>query len=582
MVSLKRTDVRCQLCGVSGNVGRMRLVNEPPEAASRRIRKGFPLTNETDCVGCFVVTDDGIEDADDAADVSFVPEEVEHPEDAKYEYMPTPSSVSVEDCLDDMSDDDEDDDYNDDNDSDMELDANGKSYVKFLNGLPSDDCNVIVPLTEEYKQRDQTWRSREHISGPNCVLRNAYSGNNITAEELRGCNTFQLLCPKPSDWEPERGDEEFELDDECPIYLSGLRDHLDITSNSAAVFAPMRHRQEQFHVHNWASAASSRHLAAMPFHPACFEVFKRASLKRFNTIDVAGLADWYQVESTYHFTDKIFPHDEAVRRATKDRVWNHVEGDEWIAANPCFVPALREEMQQLATDEEFAGPRPGEEETSIIGSIDEIAQMNLSSEASANLPQSFYFGHIRHDMPWIWETWCVRPYAGWTAYSQAEIAKDPLALSHQREYLQNWIRAIEADGESSTQQRAQLRDLNSQLKELEAKSYFAPEPVPATLLPRQGTDWRKLYFALRNLGEISNGLRNRERVWRCCNYILDRIALQREKGKIKANNHTRLPRDGHRNTGMYNGRSLDFADDYSESEAEFSDDNAEDMEMDDN
>ncbi len=582
MVSLKRTDVRCQLCGVSGNVGRMRLVNEPPEAASRRIRKGFPLTNETDCVGCFVVTDDGIEDADDAADVSFVPEEVEHPEDAKYEYMPTPSGVSVEDCLDDMSDDDEDDDYNDDNDSDMELDANGKSYVKFLNGLPSDDCNVIVPLTEEYKQRDQTWRSREHISGPNCVLRNAYSGNNITAEELRGCNTFQLLCPKPSDWEPERGDEGFELDDECPIYLSGLRDHLDITSNSVAVFAPMRHRQEQFHVHNWASAASSRHLAAMPFHPACFEVFKRASLKRFNTIDVAGLADWYQVESTYHFTDKIFPHDEAVRRATKDRVWNHVEGDEWIAANPCFVPALREEMQQLATDEEFAGPRPGEEETSIIGSIDEIAQMNLSSEASANLPQSFYFGHIRHDMPWIWETWCARPYAGWTAYSQAEIAKDPLALSHQREYLQNWIRAIEADGESSIQQRAQLRDLNSQLKELEAKSYFAPEPVPAALLPRQGTDWRKLYFALRNLGEISNGLRNRERVWRCCNYILDRIALQREKGKIKANNHTRLPRDGHRNTGMYNGRSLDFADDYSESEAEFSDENAEDMEMDDN
>lgn len=582
MVSVKRTDIRCQLCGVSGNVGRMRLANEPPEAASRSMRRGVPLTNEADCVGCFVVTDGGTEDDEDAADVSFVPDEVENPKDAKYEYMPTPPGVSVDDCLDDMTDEDEDEDYNDDNDSDMELDVNGKSYMKFLNGLPSDDCNVILPLTEEYKQRDQTWRSREHISGPNCILRNAYSGHNITAEELRGCNTFQLLCPKPSDWEPERGDEEFELDDECPSYLSGLRDHLDTKHSSVTVFAPMRHGQEQFHVHNWASAASNRHLAAMPFHPACFEVFKRASLKRFNTIDVAGLVGWYQVESTYHFTDKVFPRDEAVRRATKDQVWNHVEGDEWIAANPCFVPALHEEVKQLATEEAFAGPRPGDE-VGTGGDIDEIAQMNLSSEASANLPQSFYFGHIRHDMPWIWETWCARPYAGWTTRSQSEIAKDPLALSHQREYLQNWIHAIEADGESSTQKRAQLRDLNAQLKELEVSSHFVPEPVPATLLPRQGTDWRKLYFALQNLGEASNGLRNRERVWRCCNYILDRIALQREKGKITANSDVRLPRDRHhRNTGMCNSRSLDFADDYSESEAEFSDDDVEDTEMDGN
>lgn len=577
MVSSKRTDVRCQLCGVSGNVGRMRLVSEPPEAASRRMRQGVPLTNETDCVGCFVVTDDGTEDDDDAADVSFIPEEVENPKDAKYEYMPTPSGLSGDDCFDEMSDDDDDDDYNENDESEMETEVNGKSYTRFLNGLPSDNCNIIVPLTEEYKQRDQTWRSREHISGPNCVLKNAYSGHNITAEELRGCNTFQLLCPKPSDWEPEQGDEEFELDDGCPSYLSGLRDHLDTKSSSVTVFAPMRHKQEQFLVHNWASAASNRHLAAMPFHPACFEVFKRASLKRCNTIDVEGLVGWYQVESTYHFTDKVFPHDDAVRRATKDQVWDHVEGDEWIAANPCFVSALHEEMQQLATDEAFAGPRADEGTD-----IEEIAQMNLSSEASSNLPQSFYFGHIRHDMPWIWETWCARPYAGWTTRSQADVAKDPLAVSHQREYLSNWIRTIETDGgESSTQKRAQLRDLHAQLTELEAQSRCVPEPVRATLLPRHGTDWRKLYFALQDLGQTSRGLRNRERVWRCCNYILDRIALQRLKGKISANEQVRLPRDGHGRTGMGGVRGLDFADDYSESEAEFSDEDSEDMEMND-
>ncbi|KAJ6789438.1 hypothetical protein PWT90_00239 [Aphanocladium album] len=574
MVASKRTDIRCQLCGVSGNIGRMRLASEPPEAASRCMRGGVPVTNEADCVGCFVVTDDGTEDDDDAADVSFVPEETENPKDAKYEYMSTPPGVSGEDCFDEMSDDD------DDDDSEMDMDANAKSYRQFLTGLPSDNCNIIVPLTDEYKKRDQTWRSREHISGPNCVLHNAYSGENITAEELRGCNTLQLFCPKSNEWEPEKGDEDFEIQEECPIYLSGLRDHFDSKSNAATVFVPMRHQQEEFHVHNWASAASDRYLAAMPFHPACFEVFKRASLKRFNTIDVAGLMGWYQVESTYHFTDKVFPHDEAVKRATKNQGWDHVEGDEWIAANPCFVPALQVEMQQLATTESFASPPLGHA-ASISDEIDEIAQMNLSSEASSNLPQSFYFGHIRHEMPWIWETWCARAYSGWATKSQSEITKAPLALSHQRGYLKNWIKAIETEGESSTQKRAQLRDLNTQLKELEAQNSFIPEPVAATLLPRQGTDWRKLYFALQNMAENSSGLRNRERVWRCCNYILDRIALQREKGKINANNKVRLPQDRHKKGGdFYNSRSLDFADDYSESEAEFSDGEDGDMEMD--
>ncbi|EGX90037.1 hypothetical protein CCM_06457 [Cordyceps militaris CM01] len=575
MVSSKRTDVRCQICGVSGNVGRMRLASEPPQAASRRMRQGIPLSNDTDCVGCFVVTDDGTEDEDDAADVSFVPVKVEDDaKDDKYEYTPASSGVTSDDCFEDMSEDD--DDYNEDDDGDdseTEVGASDHSYKKFLQGFKADNGNRIVPLTEEYKERDPTWCSREHIAGPNCVLRNAYSGQNITAEELRGCNTFQLLCPKPSDWQPEEGDDEFELDDQCSSYLSGLRDHLDTTTNAVTIFAPMRHTQEQFKVYNWVSSASDRRLAAVPFHPACFEVFKRASIKRCNTVDVEGLVGWYRVESTYHYTDKIFPHEDAVRRATREQVWDHVAGDEWIAANPCFVPALREEMQQLATDEAFAVPPSGEAD------IDGISHMNLSSQASTNLPQSLYFGHVSHEMPWIWEAWCARPYAGWVTRSQSDIAPDALAVSHHREYLNNWIRAIEDDGESSAQKRAQLRDLRAQMKQLEAQNAYIPEPVPVTLLPRHGTDWRKLYFALQTMSNTSHGLRNRERIWRCCNYILDRIALQRGKGKIGANNHVRLPRERHGKMGIHDIRGLNFADDYSESEAEFSDDNKEDMEM---
>ncbi|KAM3494150.1 hypothetical protein MY3957_002602 [Beauveria namnaoensis] len=573
MVSSLRTDLRCQICGVSGNVGRMRLVDEPPEAASRRLCQGVPISNETDCVGCFVVTNDGTADDDDE-DVSFVSEDAENPKDIKHESMPPPSNASGDGSFDDTFKDDDDD--NKEDEDEMEIKVNDNQYLKFLINTPSDSGMIIVPLTEEYKKRDQSWPSREHISGPNCTLRNAYTGHNITAQELRGCNTFQLLCPKFSDWELEKGDEDFEVDDKCPSYLSGLRDHLDSDVSCATIFVPMRHGQEHFNVHNWASSCEKRHLAAMPFHPACFEVFKRASLNRLNTIDVDGLVGWYKVEATHHFTDKIFPHDEAVRRATKDKVWDHVEGDEWITANPCSVPALDDELQQLATDEPFVGPMSGET-TNVNVDTDGIAQMKLSSEPSPNLPQSSYFGYIRHGMPWIWETWCTRPYSGWATTTQSEITKDPIAVSHHLGYLKNWVSTIEADGDTWTQRRAHLWELKAQVRELEAICHFVPEPVPVTLLPQNGTDWRKLYFALQKMYSTSKGLRNRQRIWHCCNYILDRIALRRRDGKIAASSNVRLPREEQ----MMNRRErgLNFAADYSESEAEFSDQDVKDVEM---
>ncbi|KAM3451382.1 hypothetical protein MY3296_005325 [Beauveria thailandica] len=581
MVSSRRTDLRCQICGVSGNVGRMRLVDEPPEAASRRMCRGVPISNETDCVGCFVVTNDGTadedEDEDEDEDDEDDSKDGENPKDIEYESMPRSFDASGQDSFDDTFEDDDHDNKQDADDMETKVDDN--QYMKFLNDTPSDSSMIIVPLTEEYKKRDRTWRSREHISGPNCTLRNAYAGRNITAQELRGCNTFQLLCPKPSDWEPEKGDQDFEVDDECPSYLSGLRDHLDSDVSCAVIFVPMRHGQEHFNVYNWASACANPHVAAMPFHPACFEVFKRASLKRLNTIDVDGLVGWYKVEATHHFTDKIFPHHEAVRRATKDQVWDHVEGDEWITANPCFVPALDDELQQLATDEPFVGPMSSET-NEVKVDTDEFAQMNLSSGPSHNLPQSFYFNYIRHDMPWIWETWCSRPYSGWATKTQSEIAKDPISVSHHLGYLKNWVSTIEADADTSAQKRAHLRELKAQVKELEAKSRFIPEPVVVNLLPQNGTDWRKLYFALQEMCESSKGLRNRQRIWRCCNYILDRIALRRQEGKITASSNVRLPRE--EQMKYLWKQSLNFAADYSESEAEFSDQDVKDVEMGDN
>ncbi|KAJ2978608.1 hypothetical protein NQ176_g3721 [Zarea fungicola] len=569
--------IRCQLCGVSGNVGRMRLATEPAEAAARCTAQGVPVPNEADCDGCFVVTNDGTEDADDAADVTFMPSFISDDEGSSNdESMSTKSSAVGEDTSHSISGVDGDDSV------EMKIDKDSKSYAQFLSDLPWDNCNIIVPLTEEYRQRDQTWRIREHIPGPNCMLRNAYSGQNISKEEIQGCNTLQLLCPKPSDWVAEPGDEDFELDAECPYYLSGLRDHLDGTP-SATIFSPIRHNQEDLNISYWIKAGEHQKPQSMPFHPACFEIFKRASLNRFNTIDVKSLMNWYQAKSTYYTsaTEKIFAQDEAVRRATEAGGWTHVQGDEWIAANPCFVQALEVEMQDLSTQEPFKGSRLSESRD-INAEIDEIAQMNLLSEVPADLPQSFYFGQIRQDMPWIWEAWCTRPYSGWTTKAQSDIEKDPVAIRHQRDYLRNWIEVLKSDTETSTRKRAQLRDLNAQIRQLEAEHQFIPEPVPPVQLPRHGTDWRKLYFSLNATGVMSNGLRNRERVWRHCNSILDSIETWRVGGKDATQKRERR-KVAPPNLTCYRQLGLSFPGDYSEGEAEFSDEELisddEDMEM---
>ncbi|OAA60069.1 hypothetical protein ISF_06080 [Cordyceps fumosorosea ARSEF 2679] len=596
MIDSQRTEIRCQLCGVSGNVGRVRLATEPPEAASRRLCQGRPVLNESGCIGCFVVTDDGAEDALDAADTSFVPEDLEDMKAANEVLFSDQSDddMSSDDDAEVEEEEEEDDDASfvhvgDDSVMEMETETGATtttSHAQFPLGSPSDICNIIVPFDKAYRKRDRTWRTREHVAGPNCRLRNAYAGRNITADELRGCNTMQLLCPKPADWTPEPADDGDDLDGTCPSFLSGLRDHLHPNSTVTPVFVPMRHGRETFAVYNRPGARETDG-SAMPLHPACFEVFKRASLKRSGAVDVHGLAGWYSQagRSKGHFADEGFPQGDAVRRALPSSgQWDHVEGDEWIAANPCFVPALRQALAATAT--------PG-----VV--VDGIADMTLSSAAATDHPQSFHLDRIREEMPWIWESWCYRPYSGWSAVTQSDICADPLAASYQREYLRNSLavarQASEGREQLSEEMRAELWRLEEALEAFEAENRFVPVPIPATLLPQHGTDWRKLYAALQGLRETSKGLRNRERVWRCCNYILDRIAEQRENGKIVAYSSSGALSESHSKKGLtgtstYHVRGLDLADDYSEGEAEFSDnysdsdaelsDKADDVEMD--
>jgi hypothetical protein len=71
-------------------------------------------------------------------------------------------------------------------------------------------------------------------------MESGYNGHHITAEEMRGCNTFQCLVRKPLGWSPEQDDQDFETT--STHFLSGISDRMRSTdSGSDPEVTPARH-----------------------------------------------------------------------------------------------------------------------------------------------------------------------------------------------------------------------------------------------------------------------------------------------------------------------------------------------------
>ena len=91
-------------------------------------------------------------------------------------------------------------------------------------------------------------RNGEHIAGIDCHSTRGYSGHRISVEEMKGCRAIQVLLGKQSDWKPEAGDEDFEL--EGNYFLSGLGDGSPADLELRHI-RPARHGIERALVGNW-------------------------------------------------------------------------------------------------------------------------------------------------------------------------------------------------------------------------------------------------------------------------------------------------------------------------------------------
>lgn len=183
----------------------------------------------------------------------------------------------------------------------------------------------------------------EHIAAPDCASTAGYNGHSISAHEMQGCYTFQCLAPKtpsqPSSswssgpWQPQQNDDQdFESAPSAKYFLTGLADCLPSRDMGRPTVYPVRHGCEEPHaenfVWNWDIINNSEIVGfmALPFHPTCLEVYKRASLRRFGKVDIQALTEWWQSECTYaDFNDK-FPRDRAVLQGSS-QWWHHQPGD---------------------------------------------------------------------------------------------------------------------------------------------------------------------------------------------------------------------------------------------------------------
>ena len=209
----------------------------------------------------------------------------------------------------------------------------------------------------------------------------------------------------------------------------------------------------------------------MPFHPTCFEIFKRLSKLHFGQIDVNGLMNWRNIFfQPPGWGD--FPRDPAVRRGL-DQEWIHNEGHEFLAANPVFVPALepilRSAIQvqlsfspqggafvvpQLALDASSSVPSldpflklPREITDNIVEllSSQDIANLRLSSRVFRQLRISLWYNLLRKEMPWLWEVWSDEKPSYWASVSITDIITEKYVRPKFEAELQGYRSIIKAD-----------------------------------------------------------------------------------------------------------------------------------------
>ncbi|KAK7184551.1 hypothetical protein DPSP01_012858 [Paraphaeosphaeria sporulosa] len=442
-------------------------------------------------------------------------------------------------------------------DGETEYGTDGSASEDSLSGLSSRNLDHYLggKLGYDLKQQYHV----EHIAGPGCLNRAGYSGHEIRVEEMRGCQVSQCLMRKSTNFEPLDDDEDFERKGE--FCLSGLSDHMPSRDSDSPRVKPPRHGCERPRAENTIWDESEIEQFAMPFHPWCFEVFKRTSMLEHGTIDAGGLTSWWLEEAT---ADRVFEarnHSDVSQ--CKAQEWDHWKGTEYLAANPLYVPKLRDILRQVISTQPGFSPRnsafaisqgttpdaskdmfvrlPTELQLEVLDHLlsKDIASLRLASRAFRYLPISYFQKLLNRQMPWLWEarptptTPNHLPYSFWATVTAGEaeikLQETQKGIDSLNEYVQ--IVSKEMPELKDVLEEALPAEIQSFLDAQQSKVENDEDRRPF-FLPPDRTDYHLLYVLIKRHWNELRGLQNRKRIWKECECIGRRISRMRNKGKI--------------------------------------------------
>lgn len=369
----------------------------------------------------------------------------------------------------------------------------------------------------------------EHLAGPRCKHASGYCGFNISPEEMKGCTTLQCLVEKTPEWTPEADDQDFELSGK--YYLSGLSGHMPSRDIGGPTMTPPRHGAKDLY------PDVNEGGVPMPFHPTCFEIFTRACRLRAASVDVAGLMEWGDLESDF-LIDLSFPHHEAVKES-REQEWHHQPGYGWLAANPVLVPGLTTVLRLAVSCNKFSlnddaedpfSKFPREIADAILDLVDpvDVAALRLAGLARFLAIESWY-GLLREDMPWLWEVWDTALPSFWATSTVSALSAE---MKHKEEAEKQEIIARKI----IHQELPEIAEIwESENADGVDKSFAVcgKEGLKETMiLPKDGTNWCRVYYEVKKNWNALKGLQNRERIWKDVEEILKRIDEYRSEGKI--------------------------------------------------
>lgn len=268
------------------------------------------------------------------------------------------------------------------------------------------------------------------------------------------------------------------------------------------------------------------------------------SRKHFGHINVDALGEWIFDPHNPLEVDRVSSDPNV--RSSSSQWWDHLDGCEYLSANPLLIPRLEPMLQAAIEKDDRFDPRDGAFDVptgenrgdafsrlplelrlqllSYLNSSD-IANLRLTSRTFRQLPILLWRDLLLREMPYLWEVWSDDLPFMWATVQFEDVEqhqKVEAETAAWRARTENIIR--ESLPEALDAWKQHVDDYLSQRYNMfleEGRAEALKEIV--TGLPASKTNWYKVYTDITKNWKDLKGLQNRKRIWKDIGVIVDQL-----------------------------------------------------------